>query len=303
MLCSSLRPSDRVHGTVKAMSTKIYSGIRITSSPRTAANMVTLSTTIHRVVRRALVDVYERRVAAIATDVYDARTHNRTCTYLDVRPDNGSALHIATTYLHQVAARVAGTGRRNPEDDLSASLTLLPDSVTGNMYGLFSTEQESYRDALFASGYAHEYIYQNSTDDLPPGVSDTEWEEREQVWDRLLGSPGSTHGALGWTIGQGWDGLYDAEIAWQNDLDTLLTYQPSIRERARQLVEDDILNEYLHEHDPDGDPGTSIAHIMDARWAMNTPANPWHNKLEQAVAAQAAQLEPVTKEQLSEWKR
>lgn len=77
--------------------------------------------------------------------------------------------------------------RRCPDLDVGASVVLFEDEQQpGGLHGLYFIEMPALRQALREQPDVEWRPYQDQTDERPDGVSEAAWEERRQLWDRLI---------------------------------------------------------------------------------------------------------------------
>lgn len=80
--------------------------------------------------------------------------------------------------------QVLGRRERNVDWDFSLDVALMPHN--GDVLAIFYAERSrDYGALLHAAGFA-DYSYQNSTDDLPEGVSESAYKARGERWDEVL---------------------------------------------------------------------------------------------------------------------
>ena len=85
----------------------------------------------------------------------------------------------------QAEKKVLGEKLRDPTWDATLEIVLIPHQ--NDLLAIYFAESvEGYFQALLDTGF-EDFSYQNSTDDLPEGVSSEEWEERERRWNEVLG--------------------------------------------------------------------------------------------------------------------
>lgn len=104
--------------------------------------------------------------------------------------------------LYAAERKVLGDKQRVPSWDKTLELVLIPQGQ--DILAVFYSESvPGYYDALLEIGF-ESYSYQNSTDDLPAGVTPEEWQEREEAWEsvleesRTLGDLGLTYTLVNW---------------------------------------------------------------------------------------------------------
>jgi hypothetical protein len=86
--------------------------------------------------------------------------------------------------LYAAERKVLGDKQRVPSWDKTLELVLIPHGQ--DILAVFYAESvPGYYDALLEIGF-ESYAYQNSTDDIPEGVTQEEWLKREATWESIL---------------------------------------------------------------------------------------------------------------------
>ncbi len=92
-------------------------------------------------------------------------------------------LNVHEVY-REARLQVLGRQERNVDWDFTLDIALIPHQ--GDVMAIFYTERtRDYRPLLLSAGF-RDFSYQNSTDDLPDGVSEREYAARGERWDAAL---------------------------------------------------------------------------------------------------------------------
>jgi hypothetical protein len=96
-------------------------------------------------------------------------------------------------------AAMEKSAMRNFGADLSGEVIFFYDEVSARYVGRIFTEVEEYREHLFGLAGVGEYSYWNNTS-RPESVSGAAWEERREVWERVLESGSYAGRGLSWKV-------------------------------------------------------------------------------------------------------
>lgn len=122
------------------------------------------------------------------------------------------------------------------------------------------------RQHLLDSKAAEDFSYQNSTDDLPKGVSRRAYEQRGKIWEEANRNPGSLSFTLSWAPDWRPDNTAD-----------IFHHLESAQVRALRYANRESLNAYLEVHyDPSGNPGRVAGPMYDHRKLLEDPASREH---------------------------
>lgn len=213
------------------MSTKIYNGYRITGTDG-RPDPFALTTDLRDVLLGIYRRTYTRTLAELACCQIDrVEWVNRTPgDAMAALPD--SPLWAAHAAIEEAAEIIEKKGRRVPPLDFQCEIQFLADSANpdGPIYALLYTEREDYRQEFESIAGVEFWGYWNNTDQ-PDDVTDAEWDERRQVWDRILGWDAPVTRGLGWKLLGDYDGLIPALV-----MDDLAGAMPDKRARARRVA-------------------------------------------------------------------
>jgi hypothetical protein len=214
------------------VSTKIYNGYRISGLDGGVPDPFAITSDLRDVLRAIYRAAYARQLTEMACHQIDrAEWVNRTPGDAKVQPP-GSPLMAAHAAIEQATEIIEKQGKRVPPLDFQCEITFLADRLNpaGPIYALLYTEREDYREEFESIEGVEFWGYWNNTDQ-PDDVTDEQWDERRQVWDRILGwDPPVTRG-LGWKLLGPYDGLTPYEV-----MDDLAAHIPSKRDRARRVA-------------------------------------------------------------------
>lgn len=181
------------------MSTKIFNGYRISDCAHTA-HLFQFVTDL----RAALLPVYRAAYAALVAELAVSAADGG---WLDIPDDWGlfgdglwsplAYADMAATKAHQEIRR---TGRRAPAFDLQCEVGMVPDPADPRTaYALLYTERDDYREVFEAQPGVRPWPYWNNVD-RPDDVTEAEWDERREVWDRVLGDEAPARRGLCWEM-------------------------------------------------------------------------------------------------------
>lgn len=133
----------------------------------------------------------------------------------------------------------------NMPDSYQVQLGFMPDPLTGHVLCAWFGNYE-LREQFAAFEEVHDFSYWNSSEQ-PDGISDEEWEERCQAWDRaLLPSGHVSSSALMSKVAAPHELSVHVSFADMKEANASL---PSREWRVKKLVEHFISNEWLSEQD------------------------------------------------------
>lgn len=156
------------------MSMHVHNGVRFTSTDLLE---------IHHGIMNWRVRIKELTVAAQAKFLADHVTLK-----IDLASAKGKAikhpLSSAWSVMMDRQDEIKKTQRRDPLVDFEFTCSILP--FEGRVYGIVFCEQDEWVSEFKSLEWVEEFEYQNSTDDIPDGVSEDEWQHRADIWDRIF---------------------------------------------------------------------------------------------------------------------
>lgn len=168
------------------MSTKIYFGYRVKASDPFAA-LHELIPAVQPVYQR----LYHERLAMLAHAFQQGEAPG--LGFED--PSGGVPILKAWRLLDEGHTKIRASGHRNPILDLELDACFLRDG--DQLYAMLYTEQDAYR-AAYPALFEH-WPYWNNTD-RPDDVTEDEWDERRDTWDRVVGWDPPARRGLGWEL-------------------------------------------------------------------------------------------------------
>lgn len=136
------------------------------------------------------------------------------------------------------ALREIDKGWRTPEQDWDFSIAFAPDSEW-YWLGIFYTEKDSFSSLLCKQPWFVEFGYWNNTDQ-PDGITDKEWDSREQHWNRILPTGVPINHMAEFK-------LFSNKTLVHPDREMLLQSVPSEESRIERLVFNAARDEYFKE--------------------------------------------------------
>lgn len=200
------------------MSTKIHNGYRW-EPPRvwhSPADPFRLVSRFNDVVTPAVNLAYTRRVVEQAVEQIDRSDTAAICARIGV---------VAFVQHHRPLETTAAArrGERSP-DDFSCQIVILCDPADGDRLYFLTYTEADIDDAVLAIEWTREYRYWNNTD-RPDDITEHQWEQRRETWDRVIGRVAPARRGLTWTCAP--------PILVR---DRLLDFVPSRESRARAAV-------------------------------------------------------------------
>lgn len=159
---------------------------------------------------------------------------------------------------------VKKTQRRDPEVDMEFEIVILPDLEQRALYGIFYTERRTWGDHVRSLPWYIDYSYWNNTD-RPDDVTDAEWEERSETWDRVCG----------WTppSKRGYTMSVDTDMTFSDKLIDIVfdpTKIPDIPTRARDQALKDARGFYFDQNYDSQTMHRAMEVLIDARKWIDT---------------------------------
>lgn len=220
------------------MSTRIYNGYRISSADGGRPDPFEFLTSVRTQMDAMYRHMYTTTLVRIATAIVDHRRHAPQSPFsaydIDqaaLRGDN-APIWLAQSIIDDAAETVRTQGRRAPGLDFQCEMTLYsdPQDPTGPLYAQLFVELGQYRAVFEALPGVEPYGYWNNTD-RADGVTDDEWRQRAQRWDRIRDHRAGCTRGLSWTMLGPADALLPPLVA-----EELLGCLPDNASRARNLA-------------------------------------------------------------------
>lgn len=206
------------------MSTKIYNGIRFTTS-----NLISL----HRKIAKFQAELeplalkkLTKVMATIAAESYDDLLIKRE------KPETFKGKYIigyARDIVDKRNKEVQQTRRRDPAIDMDFNVCVMP--CGRSLLGIIYTEHDDFTEKFMKMCPAEEYAYWNNTD-RPDNLTATEWHKRKKDWDKALETYGIP-AMNGYTI----NCLRDF-LPWLIDNEDILKAIPSYAYRTKRIATD-----------------------------------------------------------------
>ena len=212
------------------MSTKVHNGYRLTAGTDPFAFIVSARAVLDPV--RDRLDA--RILATAATALLDAATRDGA----DYPP---SALASAFLAHDDEQSKLTKTDRR--ENPNRFELAIVADDQTGRAGVLIYAERPELIDAFEALDAVEPYPYWNNSDQ-PDDVTDTEWDQRRDFWDRTVGSRPPAEQGLSWMLRGAYDaGMISLTGAFSGAVSPLIAAEaPTAGDRARGLAQRAVAN-------------------------------------------------------------
>lgn len=211
------------------MSTKIYTGFKFADPDFIA-------------IHHAMEDL-KKHVAESARTLMVEFLRESVITELDNATSSATAIEPRLFGRHVVALRdrqnqIEKTQHRDPEADFSFELAIFVDGT--DFYGMYFVEQGEWAEYIQAQSWYIEHAYWDNTD--PPGnVSEDEWKDRGERWDRMVGW-GSV-GERAYVIK-----VKNHIIYTDNLLNRFMEKLPTLEERASKQARKDAANFYYKQN-------------------------------------------------------
>lgn len=181
------------------MSTKLHNGYRLTGP---AADLDTVAMGL----RQVFLPLMEREILAEgianATRMWDLHKDGRTPEGLEGTSPIGAATR---EFIENAREERSSPGGRS---QFGCDVVFFTDPETGGRLALLFAQRNTYRTAFESISGVEPWPYWDNTD-RPDDVSEAEWEERRDTWDRVL-----PFGTAPSTVGLSWSllGLYDEPL-------------------------------------------------------------------------------------------
>lgn len=162
------------------MSTKLYAGYRLTPG--------TNPLTFQREVRAALNPVRDYLDARLLVRRAVELADDRLITAKPFDPKASLIAEATLSLFHELSEHTPTSTFHDPH---RFSFTIGPDPHTQQLYVVLFYIEPEYKKAWEALPGVEPFPYWNNTD-RPEDVSRLQWEERREIWDRVLGFSGNT---------------------------------------------------------------------------------------------------------------
>jgi hypothetical protein len=211
------------------MSTKIYNGIKFNTN-----NIETLHQHMNEL-REEFGVIRDKNLLNELTEscfsLYDRRTI--TPPTIDYQPVMNQ-VH-ADYYNRQEEVRIKQV--RDPSVDFSFEICVFP--YNNEFYGMFFTEQKEFSDILQSKDYVEYFGYWDNVDP-DEDVSESDWELRGKIWDKLLGEDAipSRHGFTYEIVP-----LTSVEL-YNITAQLIIDNAPDIITRAEHIARDNVYKKY-----------------------------------------------------------
>lgn len=234
------------------MSTRIHNGYRL-EGVNSLKSMHEFATEVAGKIREKQKAVSIGLAARYLTLEHDlAYAEGQGLVEWEARPirveENSSLLGRVCRWCSDQMVRAEKSHERDPEFDLAASFTFLPEALFLNgetvIPALFYCEQKSYREIWESMPQVHDMHFQNQSDP-DPSVSTEEWEIREKIWDEALphlSTPAETGFSMNLSTRAGW--VY-TEDEFKRILKEVPKFSRRVETLARQIASDEKAKEYL----------------------------------------------------------
>lgn len=168
---------------------------------------------------------------------------------------------------------------RCPELDIEVTVALFEDSLNpGHLHGLHFVELPALRRLLLDQPEVEPRPYQDQTDERPEGMSESEWQARRHLWERLI--PQGIPSQAGVTVT-----LVDDRVPllFPDEAQTQAAW-PTLESRCKKVRVDAFFDEFYALLRASGEAPTERRWRDGLRWI--TPDSPWMSWITERVGEQ-----------------
>lgn len=225
------------------MSTKIYDGFVISPSITGLEGLNKELIKFRKELIPIINDGYWDYLAVMAHNFID----NKAFGIID-ETDEKIAFWYAEHRLCKAIKVIEERQIRDPFVDYDCSLVLFPHK--NRIYGIIYTEQKKIRELWSNKKFVKGYGYWNNTDP-EDNVTDKEWKERGEIWDKILSDDNGLHGIPsmnGYTV-ECTGKFYTYDI---QNLDEIIKRIPSFNHRVNRIAQNLVFDRFKTQEKKNG---------------------------------------------------